>query len=134
MKDELYDCVIMDKTTTADGYGGVVTTWVEGAEFKAAIVPDTSTEASIAMAQTQIDRYTVVTEPTIVFEYGDTFKRGSDSKYFRVVEDGYDRVSPKVSTLNMRVVKARALQGLIPSMATQNSSNNSGSGQVTNNG
>ena len=30
------DCHIMDKTTQPDGYGGVVTTYVAGAEIKAA--------------------------------------------------------------------------------------------------
>lgn len=112
MKDELFDCVIMDKTTVSDGYGGIITTWVDGASFKAAIVPDTSTEASIAMAEQEINRYQVVTEKSVVFEYKDVFKRLADEKLFQIIEDGLDNKTPKISTLNMRSVKAKELFAL----------------------
>lgn len=112
MKDELFDCVILDKTTVSDGYGGVVTTWVDGASFRAAIIPDTSNEASIAQAQTLINRYLITTEKSIVLEYKDVFKRNSDQKIFQVLEDGLDNATPKISTLNMRQVKAKALPEL----------------------
>lgn len=112
MKDELFECIIMDKTTTSDGYGGVVTTWVDGAFFKAAIVPDSSLEASIAMAQTEINRYSVTTEKTIILQYKDVFKRKSDGRIFQVYDDGVDYSTPKISTLNMRQVKAKSLEAL----------------------
>ena len=36
LDDALETCVIMDKTTQPDGYGGYIPTYKEGAEFKAA--------------------------------------------------------------------------------------------------
>ena len=44
-------CNILDKTTTADGLGGYITTWKKGAEFTAAITLDTSIQGKIAEKQ-----------------------------------------------------------------------------------
>lgn len=99
-------CVILDKTTKKDGYGGVITKYVNGAEFNAAIVFDSSMEARLASFQGVTDIYTVTTRKSVVLQYHDVFRRERDGKAFRVTSDGYDKATPASASLDMRVVKA----------------------------
>lgn len=104
---EAYEsCVIMDKTTVKDGYGGVVTVWKEGAEIKAAVVPDGGVEQLVAQQRNWAGSYTVVTPRSVVFVDGDVFKRLADGKIFRVKSDGTDDKTPPSAGLDMRRVKA----------------------------
>ena len=97
---------IMDKTTEADGEGGVVTVWVEGAEIDAAIAPDGGTEQLVAMQRGWNGSYTVVTKRTVVLMDGDVIKRESDNQTFRIKSDGTDSRTPSSAGLDMRTVKA----------------------------
>ena len=106
LTDAFTPCVILDKTTTADGYGGVTTTWADGAEFNAAIVLDSSIQALQAMQQGVTGVYTVTTEKSIVLMFHDVFRRESDGKVFRVTSDGTDKKTPPSAGLNMRQVRA----------------------------
>jgi hypothetical protein len=99
-------CTMLDKITSADGYGGFNTTWKDGAEFRAAITIKDSIEAKIAEKQGVTDRYTVTTEKALVLNYHDVFRRNEDGKIFRVTSDGDDKKTPKSATLNMRQVSA----------------------------
>lgn len=96
----------MDKRTTADGYGGYVISWIEGAEFQAAIVLDSSMEARIAEQQGVTALYTITTNKNINLQYHDVLKRISDGKIFRVTSDGDDKHTPASAGLNMRQVSA----------------------------
>lgn len=105
--DEAMDrCQFLDKTRVPDGYGGVKTTWIEGAEFSAAITFDTSIEARAADAQGVTSRYTVTTRKDLTLEYHDVFQRLRDGKVFRVTSDGDDKFTPASASLNMRQVTA----------------------------
>lgn len=106
LSESMVPCVLLDKKTTADGYGGVTTDWAEGAEIHAAIVLDTSMQALQAMQQGVTGVYTVTTEKTIVLRFHDVFKRISDGKVFRVTSDGDDKATPGSAGLNMRQVRA----------------------------
>lgn len=106
LSETMENCIIMDKQTAPDGYGGVVTTWVEGATFEAAIVMDNSIEARIAEQQGVTAIYTVTTSKAINLQYHDVFKRERDSKIFRVTSDGDDKHTPASAGLNMRQVSA----------------------------
>lgn len=106
LSEAMENCIIMDKQTTPDGYGGVITTWVEGATFEAAIVMDNSIEARIAEQQGVTAIYTVTTSKTINLQYHDVFKRERDNKIFRVTSDGDDKHTPNSAGLNMRQVSA----------------------------
>ena len=97
---------MIDKTTTSDGYGGYITTWVEGAEFQAAIVLDSSMQARIAEQQGVTALYTITTKKVMNLQYHDVFKRSSDGKIFRVTSDGDDKKTPESAGLNMRQVSA----------------------------
>lgn len=106
LSDALESCVMMDKRTEPDGYGGYTTAYTEGAEFKAAIVFDASMEARTANKQGVTSLYTVTTTRALTLEYHDVFKRIRDGKVFRVTSDGDDKFTPQSTPLDMRQVTA----------------------------
>ena len=99
-------CIILDKRTVADGYGGYTTEWVEGAEFECAITLDNSIEARIGEKQGVTALYTVTTTKALNLQFHDVFRRTSDNKIFRVTSDGDDKHTPTSANLNMRQVSA----------------------------
>ena len=107
LSDRMDDCIMMDKITRADGYGGGINpTWVPGAEFQAAIVLDNSIEARVAEKQGVTALYTITTNKQINLQYHDVLKRTRDGKVFRVTSDGDDKYTPDSATINMRQVSA----------------------------
>jgi len=106
LDDAMETCVIMDKTTQPDGYGGYISKYKEGVQFKAAIVFDTSIEARVADKEGVTSLYTVTTSKALTLEYHDVFKRLRDNKVFRVTSDGDDKFTPASATLDMRQVTA----------------------------
>lgn len=106
LSQAMENCIMLDKTTVADGYGGFTTTWTDGAEFKAAIVLDNSMQARIAEQQGVTAMYTVTTGKAVNLQYHDVFKRLRDKKIFRVTSDGDDKKTPESASLNMRQVSA----------------------------
>lgn len=105
--DDFMDkCIMLNKVTTADGYGGYITTWMEGAEFDAAITFDTSMEARTADKAGVTSLYTVTTGRALMLEYHDVFRRIRDGKVFRVTSDGDDKFTPASAALDMRQVTA----------------------------
>lgn len=107
LSEAMEQCHMMDKTTAPDGYGGFTNVWVEGAEFDAAIVFDTSIEARTAEAQGASSLYTVTTSRAVTLQYHDVFVRERDGKVFRVTSDGDDRFTPMSASLDMRQVTAQ---------------------------
>lgn len=106
LTESMEACVMRDKTTVSDGYGGITTAYVDGAQFDAAIARASSVEAKIAATQGVKDLYTVITSRTINLQYHDAFKRLSDGKIFRVTSDGDDNKTPQSASLDMRAVSA----------------------------
>lgn len=107
LSEAMDECIMLNKTTIPDGYGGRIDTWVESDfVFYAAIVFDTSIDARRAEAEGVTSLYTVTTDKLIVLEYHEVFKRSRDGKIFRVTSDGDDRFTPKSAALNMRQVTA----------------------------
>lgn len=98
--------VMLDKTTSSDGYGGYISTWAEGAAFKAAATFDSSMEARLAAVQGVRSLYTITTSKAMALEYHDVVRRVSDGKTFRVTSDGTDRKTPVSAALDMRQVSA----------------------------
>ncbi len=99
-------CVILDRVTTADGYGGYKTTWKEGAEIDVIIVLDTSMQARTAEKAGVTALYTLTTKKNVNLQYHDVIKRLSDNKIFRVTSDGDDKHTPDSAGLNMRQTTA----------------------------
>lgn len=106
LDEAMEGCVMIDKTTTSDGYGGIESIWTDGAPFNAAVVFDSSMEARTASAQGVKALYTVTTRKTVNLQYHDVFRRNSDNKIFRVLSDGDDNKTPKSASLDMRSVQA----------------------------
>lgn len=106
LSEAMESCTLMDKTTTADGYGGYIVTYTPGAEFDAAIVLDNSLQARTALQAGVTGIYTVTTIKALNLQYHDVFRRESDGKIFRVTSDGDDKRTPASASLNMRQVSA----------------------------
>ena len=99
-------CVLLDKVTTADGYGGYRTEYRDGAECSAAIVFDTSMAARTGEKAGVTSLYTVTTRKALILQYHDVFRRERDGKIFRVTSDGDDKYTPASAGLDMRQVTA----------------------------
>lgn len=112
LDDAMEKCVILNKQTGLDDYGGFVNTWTEGAVFNAAVTFDTSIQARVAEVQGVHSLYTVTTARNVMLRYNDVFRRLSDDKLFRVTSDGDDKTTPKSAGLNMRQVTAEELTSL----------------------
>lgn len=106
LSEAMEECVILNKSTVSDGYGGYTTVWTDGADFNAAVVLNTSMEARIGEKQGVTALYTVTTSKALNLQFHDVFRRKSDGKIFRVTSDGDDKKTPTVASLNMRQVTA----------------------------
>ena len=102
----LEPCTMLYRTTTDDGYGGIKTTWTEGAVFNAAAVLDSSMQARMAKQQGVTALYTVTTGREINLQFHDVFRRERDQKIFGVTSNGDDKKTPASTRLNMRQVSA----------------------------
>lgn len=98
-------CVMLDRTSTSDGRGGIIYEYVDGAEFDAAIYLSNSLETEKAEKQGVTGLYQVTVRRDVRLEYHTVFKRLSDGQTFRVTSKDESK-SPSSSTLNMRVVRA----------------------------
>ena len=105
LNDAMEKCVMLDKVTQSDGFGGYYSQWLEGAEFNAAIVFDTSIQARVADAQGVKSVYTVTVDRGMRLDYHDVFKRLSDGKVFRVTSKD-DKSTPKSAGLDLRLISA----------------------------
>ena len=112
LDEAMESCILLDRVTSDDGYGGFSRTWTDGASFKAAITFDTSIEARAAEAQGVQSLYTVTTPRNVILQYHDYFRRESDKKLFRVTSDGDDKFTPASATLDMRQVTAEEITAL----------------------
>ena len=100
------DVVMMDKTTTSDGMGGIIRQWTEGASFKAAIVKDSTLAARVAEKEGVTELYTITTDKDIVLDYHDVLKRLSDGAVFRVTSNAVDSQTPSVASFQIGQVTA----------------------------
>lgn len=106
LSEAMTKCFIMDRITVADGYGGYVQEWAEGAEIQCAIVLNNSTQAQIAQKQGTTAFYTITTTKAVNLGFHDVIKRSSDGKIFRITSDGDDNKTPNSAGLDMRQVSA----------------------------
>ena len=106
LSNAMETCVLYNKSSVSDGYGGRKDTYSEGMSFDAACVLDNSMQARIAEKQGVTALYTVTTGREMNLQYHDVFKRVRDGKKFRVTSDGDDKATPSSTALNMRCVAA----------------------------
>lgn len=109
IQDQICRCVIMDKTTAKDGYGGYVIAWQAGAEFDAIITENSSVEAAVAAQMTSSTFYGVKTQRAVPLEYHTCFKRLSDGKTFRI-KNSESIKSPSFSNMDMKQLEAEEFE------------------------
>ena len=112
LSEAMEPCVILNKATQSDGYGGFIVVWEDGAEFNAAITFDTSIQARVGEKQGVTSRYTVTTPRALTLQYNDYFRRVRDGKLFHVTSDGDDKFTPPSASLDMRQVTAEEITSL----------------------
>lgn len=103
---EMERCVMLDRSTSPDGYGGFTSAYTAGAAFEAAIIHDSSLQARVAAVQGVTGLYSILTKKNVNLQFHDVFYRASDNKVFRVTEDGDDKKTPSSAGLNLRQVSA----------------------------
>lgn len=106
LSEQMEDFVILEKTRVPDGYGGLITRYVDGETIKAATSLDDSTEARVGVLQGVKDVYTIITNKSITLEYHDVLRRVRDGRVLRVTTDGTDKKTPRSAGLDMRNVRA----------------------------
>lgn len=109
MHDQMERCAYLDKTTVPDGFGGVIPEWPQGAEFKAAIVYESSMQARVAEVQGVKGMYRVTVPKSIKIGYGDAFVCLSGEfkgMTFRCVSKD-DSATPKAASFQVRVFNAK---------------------------
>ncbi len=106
LEEAMDSYIIMNKLQVDDGYGGVVTTWTEGARIKCAMQYNNSMEAKIAEAQGVKSVYTLTTTKDVILKHDTVLRRVSDGKIFRVTSNGEELKTPRSAGLDMRNVSA----------------------------
>lgn len=96
------DFTVINKIIVDDGYGGVTTTWSDGAKISGAIVFDSSGQMKIAQAAGYTAAYTFTVRKDIALDYHTVVRRESDKKIFRLVTNSDDKKTPAGAGLNMR--------------------------------
>ena len=109
LSDFFVDCCMMDKRTVADGFGGITTEWVDGAEFSAGITRVSSNEAMIAYQNGLKVMYNVVFDENITLTQNDRIKRLNDGLVLRITSASRDMTTPAVSEVKYSQVSAEVI-------------------------
>lgn len=104
--DTAENFIILDKTTTANSFGGYDAVYVDGATIQASIYVMSAQEILAAQASQSQARYTILTSKAVNLQYHDVLRRESDGKIFRITTDGDDDKTPESAGLNLRKVDA----------------------------
>ena len=100
------DFTILNKSIIDDGYGGVTTTWTDGATIQGAMVFDNSAQMKTAMAAGYKAAYTLTVKKHIELDFHTVIRRESDGVIFRLVSNSDDKKTPESAGLNMRQYSA----------------------------
>ena len=106
LESTMEECRILNHIRADDPYGSVVDTWEDGAKFNAAIIKNSTIEATIAERQGITEIFTVVTRKDFELDYHDVFRRLSDGQLFRVTSASKDSEAPEASTVKIAKVTA----------------------------
>lgn len=109
LHDFFVDCCMVDKTTVNDGFGSVTIEWVDGAEFSAGIVLNSSNEMQVAYQQGLKRTYTVVIDETVQLAREDRIKRLNDGLVLRITSEPGDMTTPAVSFLKYKQCTAEVV-------------------------
>lgn len=99
-------CTMLDKRTVPDGQGSYEQQWVDGAQFDAAVVKDSSMQARMAEKQGVTEVYTVTVNKGMPLDFHDVFRRESDGAIFRVTSNITDSETPPRASFQIGQVTA----------------------------
>jgi len=112
LDDSMEKCILMNRQTVDDGYGGYKNIWSNGVNFSASFVVDESTLAQIAEKLGVTEKYTITTRRVMTLNANDYIQRVRDGKYFHITSNGGDMETPESAGLDMRVVTAEVVTAL----------------------
>lgn len=99
-------CIMLDKQTESDGFGGFETVYKDGAPFRAAIVKEKTLAAKVAEKQGVTEIYTVTTDKGTHLSAFDVFCRVADGTTFRVRSNAKDSETPEMASFSFEQVSA----------------------------
>ena len=97
-------CTLLTKTITEDPVGGYTTAWVPGITFSAAWEYESAPEITVAEQQGVERTYRIYVDKTLDLDYHDVFRR-DNGQIYRVTNPGTDRITPRFSRLNKRLIE-----------------------------
>lgn len=100
------DFTILNKSVIDDGYGGVITTWTDGATIKGAMVYESSAQMKVAQALGYTAAYTLTVKKHIQLDFHTVLRRESDGAIFRLTSNSDDKKTPDSAALDMRQYSA----------------------------
>lgn len=104
LDDYAVECVLITKTWVADPVGGYVPVWADGMHFSAAWEFQSAPEVTVAEQQGVNRVYNIYVDKTLNLDYHEYFRRVDNGQTYRVTNPGTDRMTPKTSRLNRRLI------------------------------
>ena len=106
LENSYEDFTVLNKSVIDDGYGGVTTTWTDGATIKGVMVFNNSTQMKVAQAMGVTSAYTFTVHKDIELDYHTVLRKNSDGRIFRLLSNSDDKKTPPSAGLNMRQYSA----------------------------
>lgn len=104
------DCVLYNRSTVPDGYGGYKYDWTPGVTFMAAVEKSSTAEQMLAEQKGVSEAFTVVTERSMSLDYHDVFVRKSDDAIFRITSK--PQQAHPASTVKIAKLTAEQLEAM----------------------
>lgn len=95
------DFTILDKVSSSDGEGGLITEWKDGATIRAVATLDNSMQSRIAEHDGVTSVYTITSVRSVILGFHEVLRRESDGQVFRVTSNARDNKTPKIAGIDM---------------------------------
>lgn len=117
MDEYAVECVAINKIWVDDPVGGYMPKWADGIRFNAAWEYESAPEVTVAEQQGVKRTYNIYVDKTLDLDYHEAFRRLDNNQIYRVTGPGTDRVTPRTSRLNRRLITVEQWQ--LPTDAEQ---------------
>lgn len=109
LEDFFEDFRMMDYVSTSDGMGGFIMQHVPGADFRAGISANSSTEAVVADRVGTRTIFTITTRLNVELEQNDVVLRARDGRRYRITGNAVDTTTPDIAQQQYRCVTAEVI-------------------------